>query len=69
MLEYLEGTGSRIVGIVDDVHEESSEGESWLANLLSGIAENGPNGAQLVIRTTLPPATWPPACMAALART
>jgi predicted permease len=45
----------RIVGVTDDVHEESSEGEAGWQIYYSAM-QNGPNGAQLVVRTTLPPA-------------
>jgi predicted permease len=49
------GDGSRIVGIVDDVHEESAEGETgW--QIYYPATQASPTGAQLVIRTTLPPA-------------
>jgi predicted lysophospholipase L1 biosynthesis ABC-type transport system permease subunit len=46
---------ARIVGVTDDVHEESSEGEAGWQIYYSAM-QNGPNGAQLVVRTTLPPA-------------
>jgi predicted permease len=46
----------RVVGVVDDVHEESAEGETgW--QIYYPATQQGPAGAQLVIRTTLPPAT------------
>ena len=45
----------RIVGVTDDVHEESSEGEAGWQIYYSAM-QNGPTGAQLVVRTTLPPA-------------
>ncbi|MGO9340523.1 MAG: ADOP family duplicated permease [Terracidiphilus sp.] len=46
----------RIVGVVDDVHEESVEGETgW--QIYYPQTQAGPVGAQLVVRTTLPPAT------------
>ncbi len=49
------GDGSRIVGVVDDVHEESTEGEAgW--QVYYPITQQGPVGAELVIRTSLPPA-------------
>jgi predicted permease len=48
--------GSRIVGVVEDVHEESAEGETgW--QIYYPASQNGPNAAQLVIRTSLSPAT------------
>jgi hypothetical protein len=59
------GDGSRIVGIVDDVHEETTEGETgW--QIYYPATQNGPNAAQLVIRTTLPPATLATSVMTAL---
>jgi len=48
------GNGSRIIGIVDDVHEESAEGDTgW--QIYYPATQAGPTGAQLVMRTTLPP--------------
>jgi predicted permease len=59
------GDGSRIVGIVDDVHEETTEGETgW--QIYYPAAQNGPNAAQLVVRTTLPPATLASSVLTAL---
>ena len=49
------GNGSRIVGIVDDVHEESAEGETgW--QIYYPALQASPNAAELVMRTSLPPA-------------
>jgi predicted permease len=49
------GNGSRIVGIVDDVHEESAEGDTgW--QIYYPITQASPTSAELVMRTTLPPA-------------
>ncbi|MGA9672823.1 MAG: ABC transporter permease [Terracidiphilus sp.] len=49
------GDGSRVVGIVDDVHEESTEGDTgW--QIYYPAMQASPTGAQLVMRTTLPPA-------------
>ena len=46
---------ARIVGVVDDVHEESTEGATgW--QIYYPITQAGPSGAELVLRTTLPPA-------------
>ena len=46
----------RIVGVADDVHEESVEGETgW--QIYYPATQQNPNGAELVVRTTLPPAT------------
>jgi len=45
----------RVVGVVDDVHEESTEGETgW--QIYYPATQQGPSAAQLTIRTTLPPA-------------
>jgi len=49
------GSGSRIVGVVDDVHEESTEGDTGWQIYYPAI-QAGPSSAQLVVRTTLPPA-------------
>jgi predicted permease len=44
----------RIVGVADNVHEESVEGEAgW--QIYYPATQQGPSGAQLVMRTTLPP--------------
>ena len=59
------GQDNRIVGIVDDVHEESVEGETgW--QIYYPATQNGPVGAQLVIRTTLPPSSLASSVLAAL---
>ncbi|MGC1462580.1 MAG: ABC transporter permease [Terracidiphilus sp.] len=45
-----------VVGVVDDVHEEGTEGDTgW--QIYYPITQNFPNSAHLVVRTTLPPAT------------
>jgi predicted permease len=45
-----------IVGVVDDVHEETVDGDAgW--QIYYPMTQAGPNGAELVVRTTLPPAT------------
>jgi predicted permease len=49
------GNGARVVGIVDDVHEESSEGDTGWQIYYPAI-QAGPNAAELVVRTSLPPA-------------
>jgi hypothetical protein len=49
------GDGSRIVGVVDDVREESTEeAPGW--QIYYPITQQGPVGAELVVRTKLPPA-------------
>jgi len=50
------GDGARIVGIVDDVHEENTEAATgW--QIYYPSTQASPTGAELVIRTSLPPAT------------
>ena len=45
----------RVVGVVDDVHEENVEGDAgW--QIYYPATQATPSGAELVIRTTLPPA-------------
>jgi predicted permease len=45
-----------VIGVVDDVHEETVDGDvGW--QIYYPATQAGPVGAQLVIRTTLPPAT------------
>jgi predicted permease len=47
---------ARIIGVVDDVHEESTEGETgW--QIYYPITQASPSAAELVLRTSLPPAT------------
>ena len=59
------GGDVRIVGVVDDVHEESAEGDTgWQIYYPAG--QQGPSAAQLVIRTTLPPATLASSVLTAL---
>jgi len=59
------GGDARIVGVVDDVHEESAEGDTgWQIYYPAG--QQGPSAAQLVIRTTLPPATLASSVLTAL---
>jgi predicted permease len=50
-----DGSGLLIIGVVDDVHEESTEGDAGWQIYYSAM-QSGPNGGQLVIRSTLPPA-------------
>lgn len=44
-----------VVGIVDDVHEETVEGGTG-SQIYYPATQQGPSGAQLVVRTSLPPA-------------
>src|SRR5439155_6969135 len=44
----------RVIGVVDDVHEEHVEGGAG-SQIYYPVTQQGPNGAQLVVRTKLPP--------------
>ena len=54
-----------IVGVVDDVHEETVEGRTG-SQIYYPAMQQGPSGAQLVIRTSLPPATLAASVLRAL---
>jgi predicted permease len=59
------GGDVRVVGVVDDVHEEAVEGETgW--QIYYPFTQATPSGAQLVIRTTLPPAALATSVMSTL---
>jgi predicted permease len=45
-----------VVGVVDDVHEETVEGGTG-SQIYYPATQQGPSSAQLVVRTSLPPAT------------
>jgi predicted permease len=45
-----------VIGVVDDVHEETVESGAG-SQIYYPVTQQGPNGAQLVVRTSLPPAT------------
>jgi len=46
----------KVIGVVDDVHEENVDGDAgW--QIYYPATQDSPAGAQLVVRTTLPPAT------------
>ncbi len=52
------GMEARVIGVVADVHESSVEGSPGWQMYTSGVSPNlSPDGAQLVVRTKLPPAT------------
>jgi predicted permease len=54
-----------VAGVVDDVHEEGTEGDTgW--QIYYPVTQNFPNSAQLVVRTTLPPATLATSVLTAL---
>ena len=49
------GQDMRVVAVTDDVHEENVEAEAgW--QIYYPATQQGPSGAELVVRTTLPPA-------------
>ena len=54
-----------MVGVVDDVHEETVEGGTG-SQIYYPATQQGPSGAQLVIRTSLPPATLAASVLRAL---
>ncbi len=61
------GTDVRVIGVVADVHESSVEGNPGWQMYLSGAAPQfGPEGAQLVVRTKLPPETLAGSVMSTL---
>ena len=54
-----------VIGVVDDVHEESVEDSTgW--QIYYPMTQAGPSGAELVVRTTLPPASLASGVMGAL---
>jgi predicted permease len=55
----------RVVGVVDDVHEENVEGGPG-SQIYYPVTQQGPNGAQLVVRSSLPPAVLGPSVLRAL---
>ncbi len=55
----------RVVGVVDDVHEETVEGGTG-SQIYYPATQQGPSGAQLVVRTSLPPATLAASVLRAL---
>ena len=55
----------KIVGVVDDVHEESVE-SSVGAQVYYPATQQGPSWARLVVRSTLPPSTLGPSVLRAL---
>src|SRR5208282_1332395 len=59
------GRDLRVAGVVDDVHEESVEGAAgW--QIYYPMTQAGPAGAELLVRTTLPPASLANSVMGAL---
>jgi predicted permease len=54
-----------VVGVVDDVHEETVEGGTG-SQIYYPATQQGPSSAQLVVRTSLPPATLAASVLQAL---
>jgi predicted permease len=54
-----------VVGVVDDVHEETVEGGTG-SQIYYPAMQQGPSGAQLVVRTSLPPAALAASILRAL---
>jgi predicted permease len=59
------GTDARVIGVIADVHESSVEGEAgWQMYLPVTSPKFGPEGAELVVRSTLPAGTLAKSVMA-----
>src|SRR5262249_37317605 len=56
---------NRVVGVVDDVHEESVE-SSLGAQVYYPCTQQGPSRAQLIVRSSLPPSVLAPSILHAL---
>ncbi len=54
-----------VVGVVDDVHEETLEAGTG-SQIYYPVTQQGPSGAQLVVRTSLPPASLASSVLSAL---
>src|SRR4030095_14850606 len=50
------GDPVRVIGVVEDIHEEHVEGDTG-SQIYYPVTQQGPNGAQMVVRTHLPPST------------
>ena len=60
-----QGKDYRVIGVIDDVHTATVEGDAgW--QVYYPFTQASPNGAQLVVRTQLPPATLASAVLSAL---
>ena len=55
----------RVVGVVDDIREETVEGGTG-SQIYYPATQQGPSGAQMVVRTSLPPATLAASVLRAL---
>jgi predicted permease len=61
------GMDARVIGVVADVHESSVEGNPGWQMYWSAVSPNfAPDGAQLVVRTKLPPETLAASVMSTL---
>lgn len=61
----INGTDARVVGVIDDVHQGSVEdAPGW--QIYFPVTQQGPNGAELVVRTSLPPAAIASSVMSTL---
>jgi predicted permease len=59
------GAGLQVIGVADDVHEENTESEAgW--QIYYPIMQASPTGAEVVVRTTLPPAALANSVLTAL---
>jgi len=61
----MNGADRRIIGVIEDVHEANVEGQPGWQVYFSAMQEN-PVGAELVVRTKLPPQTLAASVMAKL---
>jgi predicted permease len=59
------GADARVIGVVADVHESSAEGKAGWQMYLPA-SQQGPEGAELVVRSKLPPETLAPSVMGVL---
>jgi ABC-type antimicrobial peptide transport system permease subunit len=51
---FMNGSDRRVIGVIDDVHEANVEGKpGW--QVYFSLMQEGPVGAELVVRTKLPP--------------
>ena len=61
------GRDAQVIGVVADVHETNAETQAgWQMYVSQTAPQYGPEGAQLVIRTKLPPASLGPVVMQTL---
>ena len=66
-IALVSGGDAQVIGVVEDVHETSAETNAgWQMYLSQTAPQYGPMGANLVIRTKLPPASLASAVMTVL---